>query len=53
MAVDGIDPWLTLPTAIVDTEDLLAVIDGAEAALLRDVRDYLADRTEEAGVLLA
>ena len=41
------------PRAGVDTEDMLAVADGAEAALLRDLRDYLIDRAEEAGELIA
>ena len=53
MAAEGTVPWRTLPKAVADTEDLLAVADGAEAALLCDLRDYLADRAEEAGALIA
>ena len=53
MAAEGTVPWLTLPKAVADTEDFLAVADGPEAALLRDLRDYLAYRAEEAGALIA
>ena len=53
MATEGTVPWLTLPKAIADTEDFLAVSDGPEAALLRDLREYLAQRAEEAGALIA
>ena len=53
MAVEGTVPWLTLPKAVADTEDFLAVADGTEAALLHDLRDYLAQRAEEAGELIA
>ena len=53
MAAEGTVPWRTLPKAVADTEDLLAVADGAEAAMLRDLRDYLADRAEAAGALIA
>lgn len=53
MAAEGIVPWLTLPKALIDTDDFLAVASGAEAALLRDLRDYLIQRTEEARELIA
>ena len=53
MAGEGTVPWLTLPKALADTEDFIAVAGGAEAALLRDLRDYLAQLTEETGSLIA
>ena len=53
MAAEGAVPWLTLPKALADTDDFLAVAGGTEAALLRDLRDYLAQQTEEAGELIA
>ena len=53
MAAEGSVPWLTLPKAIADTEDFLAVADGREAALLRELRAYLTHRAEEAGALIA
>ena len=53
MAAEDTVPWLTLPKAIVDTEDFLAVAGGAEAALLRDLRNYLTQWAEEAGGLIA
>ena len=52
MAAEGTVPWLTLPKAIADTEDFLAIANGVEAALLRDLRRYLAQRAEEAAALI-
>lgn len=53
MGVAGTVPWLTLPKSLADTDDLLAVVSGTEAALLNDLRDYLAHRVERAVALLA
>ena len=53
MAGEGTVPWLTLPKAVADTDDFIAVAGGVEAALLRDLRDYLAQQAEEAGALIA
>ncbi len=53
MAAEGTVPWLTLPKAIADTEDFLAEAGGPEAALLRDLHDYLDQRAGEAGELIA
>ena len=53
MAAEGTVPWLTLPKAITDTEDFLADAGGAEAALLRDLHEFLHQRTEAAGELIA
>ncbi len=53
MADEGAVPWLTLPKALADTDDFLAVAGGAEATLLRDLRDYLAQLAEETGRLIA
>ena len=53
MAAEGSVPWLTLPKAIADTEDFLADAGGPEAALLRDLHEYLHQRAEEASTLIA
>ena len=53
MAAEGTVPWLTVPKAAIDTENALATSYGADAALLRDLRDYLTDRADEADALLA
>lgn len=42
---DGV-PWLTLPRAIAEAEDMLASASGAEAARLRDLKRYLDDWVE-------
>lgn len=52
MAAEGTVPWLTLPTAIAKTEHFLTTANGVEAALLRDLRGYLAQRAEEAAALI-
>ena len=52
MSVEGNVPWLTLPKAIADTEDFLAVANGAEAVLLGELREYLAQRAEQADQLI-
>ena len=46
-------PWLTLPKSLADTDDLLALVCGAEAALLNDLRDYLDQRAEQEAELVA
>ena len=38
-------PWLTLPKAIRETDELLAGLTGAEASLLKGLRDYLVSRS--------
>ena len=53
MAAEGTVPWLTLPKAIADTDDLLAVASGAEAALLLELRDYLGHWAEQSSAILA
>ena len=52
MGDDALVPWLTLHKAIEQTNDLIAVAEGAERALLADLRDYLVQRTDEAAALL-
>lgn len=52
MAPEESVPWLTLPKATAETNNLLTVSVGAEAALLSDLRDYLIQRSEEAGAAL-
>ena len=47
MADEATVPWLTLPQAIRETDELLAGQTGAEAVLLRGLRDYLGRRIEE------
>ncbi len=53
MGAEGPVPWLTLPQAIKDTDDLLTNSAGTEASLLKDLREYLAKRTEEAEAVVA
>ena len=53
MTAEGTVPWLTLPKAIEEANDLLAVAAAAEATLLSELRDYLTQRAEEAAALLA
>ena len=53
MAAEGTVPWVTLPKAIRETDDLLAASFGAETSLLNGLRDYLLKRSEEAITLIA
>ena len=53
MAAEGTVPWLTLPRAIRETDDLLADSTGGEAALLKGLREYLVNRSEEAEMIMA
>ena len=48
MAGEGTVPWLVLPKAIRETDELLASSTGGETSLLRRLRDYLVRRSEEA-----
>jgi exodeoxyribonuclease I len=52
MAVEGSAPWLTIPKAIAEADDLLAVASGSEAALLTGHRDHLRQQAEWAASLL-
>ncbi|MDE0206869.1 MAG: hypothetical protein OXP66_12670, partial [Candidatus Tectomicrobia bacterium] len=52
LADDDSVPWLTLPQAIRETDDLLANAAGAEAVLLKEFGMYLAGRIEEAKGLI-
>ena len=52
LAEEGTVPWLTLPQAIRETDELLAGLTGAAASLLNGLRDYLARKAEEAGALM-
>jgi exodeoxyribonuclease-1 len=53
MADDDSVSWLTLPRAIADADNFLAVASGVEAALLTGHRDYLRQQADWAGSLLA
>ena len=46
-------PWLTLPKAIRETDELLAGSTGATASLLRGLQEYLGGRSEEAKTIVA
>ena len=48
MGEDGPVPWLTLPKALTDTSDMLAVASGEDAKLLAELQNYLVDRSDEA-----
>ena len=52
MAPEGSVPWLTLPKAIQENQDMLAVASGQDAELLRGVLHYLIGRAEEAATVL-
>ncbi|MBL8548241.1 MAG: hypothetical protein JNL81_17405 [Hyphomonadaceae bacterium] len=43
---EGGEPWLTLPEALLQTNDLLQSATGDEHALLSDLADYLTERLE-------
>ncbi len=53
MAEEGTVPWLTLPKAIAEADDLIATAGNTEAALLTGHRDYLRQQAEWAASLLA
>ena len=53
MGADGSEPWLTLPKALIDTRDMLAVASGDAAKLLGELQDYLVVRSEEARAIIA
>ena len=53
MADEGTVPWLTLPKAIAEADDLLAVAGNTEATLLTGHREYLRQQAEWAASLLA
>jgi exodeoxyribonuclease-1 len=53
LIADGSVPWLTLPQAIKDTDELLAASDGADRLILTDLRSYLSERAREAAILAA
>ncbi len=46
-------PWRTLPEAIADTESYLTDAVGADAAPMRDFRDFLVQWADRAGALIA
>ena len=48
LADEGTAPWLTLSKAIRETDELLAGSTGAQASLLKGLRDYLVRTSEEA-----
>ena len=52
LADKGAVPWLTLPEAIREADDLLVSAAGAQAALLTALRDYLVRRAEEAQTVI-
>ena len=45
---NGTVPWLTLPEAIQQIEDLIAVAEGTDRGFLQEHREYLAERLETA-----
>lgn len=52
MGTDGSALWLTLPRALSDTRDMLVDATGTDAVLLRELEDYLVDRSDEARTLI-
>jgi exodeoxyribonuclease-1 len=53
MGDDGDTPWLTLPRAIEEAADLLAVSNDDDARLLRSVHRYLTSRAKGAAAMSA
>ena len=53
MAKDGAVPWLTLPKAIEEADDLLAGASPAERTLLAELRHHLTERAAAAALLIA
>ena len=48
LAEEGTVPWLTLPQAIRETDELLVASTSSEVSLLKDLLGYLGRRAEEA-----
>lgn len=48
LADEGAVPWLTLPKAIRETDELLAASNGGAGLCLKELREYLCKRAEEA-----
>ena len=46
LAEEGTVPWLTLPQAMRETDELLAGLTGADAVLLKDLQAYFIRRME-------
>jgi len=52
MEDEGTVPWLTLPKAAQEIDDLLRSANGPEAAFLKEHRAYLLERLESAAALI-
>ena len=52
MEDEGTVPWLTLPKAVQEIDDLLHSANGPEAAFLKEHRAYLLERLETAAALI-
>ena len=52
LADEGTVPWLTLPAAIRETDELMADSTGAEALRLEGLREYLSRETEDARAMM-
>ena len=53
LAADGTVPWLTLPKAIEQADDLLVGANSAQRALLAELRHHLSEQAEAAASLIA
>ena len=53
LAEEGTVPWMTLHKAIIETDDILAAAVKSKVVVLRDLRDYLAQKVKAAGTLIA
>lgn len=53
MGTDGSAPWLTLPRALSAIRDMLVGATGTDVVLLRELEDYLVDRSNEARTMIA
>ena len=53
MAEEGSVPWLTIPKAIIDTQDMLSVSDGPEKELLAGLYAYLRAQADSYSALVA
>ncbi len=53
MAEEGAVPWLTIPKALIETQDMLSVSDGPERELLTGLYAHLRAQADTHSALVA